>query len=313
MPGEQRAEEERDREDDRDVDPEGRDHRAVVDAGADDHAEPRALDHPPERQADEHRQREDEDAEERVVDRRRRRPRRVSGNCSGVGISSAMPPKWPSTWSAMMIEAAIVISAWRSSWPWFQRRKSCCMTRPMTPTTNEAMTSPRIQSPAARGRRESGCRPAAREAPHDLEGDEAAEHVERPVRHVDDPHEAEDEAEAARDDEVETGEREGVQADEDEQLTVAHGLVGDPGEHERHDEPEHDAAGVAPGLRLEPAEIRAPRRDRGRLGRGRFTHRRSRVNRLPATGGRNLPRPLVPFNARAARRRALRREAQPGR
>ena len=58
-----------------------------------------------------------------------------------------MPPKWPSTWSAMMIEAAIVISAWRSSWPWFQRRKSCCMTRPMTPITSEAMTSERIQSP----------------------------------------------------------------------------------------------------------------------------------------------------------------------
>ena len=89
--------------------------------------------------------------------------------------------------------------------------------------------------------------------------------------HVDDPHEPEDEAEAARDDEVEAGEREGVQADEDEQLTVARGLVGDPGEHERHDEPEQNATGVAPGLRLEPAEIRAPRRDRGRLGRGRFS------------------------------------------
>ena len=40
----------------------------------------------------------------------------------GQAMSSATPPKWASIWSARMIEIAIVISAWRSSCPWFQRR-----------------------------------------------------------------------------------------------------------------------------------------------------------------------------------------------
>ena len=41
----------------------------------------------------------------------------------------------------MITEIAIVISAWRRSWPWFQRRKSCWMTTPSTPITRQASTS----------------------------------------------------------------------------------------------------------------------------------------------------------------------------
>ena len=55
-------------------------------------------------------------------------------NVPGQEMSSATPPKWASIWSARMIEIAIVISAWRRSWPWFQRRNTCCMTRPITAT-----------------------------------------------------------------------------------------------------------------------------------------------------------------------------------
>ena len=40
-----------------------------------------------------------------------------------------------------MTLSAIVISAWRRSWPWFQRRKICCMATPMTPMISVASTS----------------------------------------------------------------------------------------------------------------------------------------------------------------------------
>ena len=46
----------------------------------------------------------------------------------------AMPSlKWARIWSAMITEIAIVISACRSSCPWFQRRNTCCTTRPTRP------------------------------------------------------------------------------------------------------------------------------------------------------------------------------------
>ena len=58
-----------------------------------------------------------------------------------------MPPlKWAMIWSAMITEIAIVISAWRSSWPWFQRRKTCCMTRPMTPIDAAATSAGKTHS-----------------------------------------------------------------------------------------------------------------------------------------------------------------------
>jgi hypothetical protein len=47
----------------------------------------------------------------------------------------------------MITEIAIVIRAWRSSCPWFQRRKTCCITRPIRPTASDATTSGMTQSP----------------------------------------------------------------------------------------------------------------------------------------------------------------------
>ena len=63
----------------------------------------------------------------------------------GHAMSSATPPKCASIWSARMIAIAIVISAWRSSCPWFQRRKTCCIDRPTSPTRSEATIAGRIQ------------------------------------------------------------------------------------------------------------------------------------------------------------------------
>ncbi len=37
------------------------------------------------------------------------------------------------TWSATITDTAIVISAWRRSCPWFQRRSSCWTPSPKTP------------------------------------------------------------------------------------------------------------------------------------------------------------------------------------
>ena len=45
------------------------------------------------------------------------------------------------TWSATITETAIVISAWRSSWPWFQRSSTCCIASPSSPATIAAMKS----------------------------------------------------------------------------------------------------------------------------------------------------------------------------
>ena len=49
----------------------------------------------------------------------------------GNDMSSAVPPPvCTMTWSATITEIAIVISAWRSSWPWFQRSSTCCIASP---------------------------------------------------------------------------------------------------------------------------------------------------------------------------------------
>jgi hypothetical protein len=57
----------------------------------------------------------------------------LSGQSVGVLMSFEMPPNAASIWSAKITDRAIVISAWRRSWPWFQRRKTCWMMTPMTP------------------------------------------------------------------------------------------------------------------------------------------------------------------------------------
>ena len=55
--------------------------------------------------------------------------------------SATPPPVCTTTWSATITEIAIVISAWRRSWPWFQRRKSCCIASPSRPATSAAISS----------------------------------------------------------------------------------------------------------------------------------------------------------------------------
>ena len=63
----------------------------------------------------------------------------------GQAMSSATPPKWASIWSARMIAIAIVISACRRSWPWFQRRKICCIASPRAPISRVATIVGTIQ------------------------------------------------------------------------------------------------------------------------------------------------------------------------
>ena len=116
---------------------------------------------------------------------------------------------------------AIVISAWRRSWPWFQRRKSCCMSRP-TPATI-----------ATRGqRRDDPLREAhlrAGEAEPDVAADHVALHAQRDVAaeqeegavgHVDDAHEPEDQREAAGHDEVQRRRGEAVEQRDEEVLRI---------------------------------------------------------------------------------------------
>jgi hypothetical protein len=65
----------------------------------------------------------------------------LSGQPVGVLMSLEMPPNAASIWSAKMTDSAIVISAWRRSWPWFQRRKTCWSSTPSTPMMTSASRS----------------------------------------------------------------------------------------------------------------------------------------------------------------------------
>ena len=49
-------------------------------------------------------------------------------------------------WSATITEIPIVISACCSSWPWFQRRNACCVSRPTTAMQGAATSSGTIHS-----------------------------------------------------------------------------------------------------------------------------------------------------------------------
>ena len=70
----------------------------------------------------------------------------LSGQAVGVLMSFEMPPKAASIWSAKITDSAIVISAWRRSWPWFQRRNTCWMTTPTTPMISVASSSGTTQA-----------------------------------------------------------------------------------------------------------------------------------------------------------------------
>ena len=147
---ERRADDERDREGELDVDAERRGHLAVVDACADDHARARAVEPDPEPEPDSEAEEEHHEARERVVDPEQRQLRRAGSSSRATSRSTAMPSlKCAITWSAMMIEIAIVISAWRSSWPWFQRRKTCWTIRPTS--TDHRRRDERRKHPLPRG------------------------------------------------------------------------------------------------------------------------------------------------------------------
>ena len=81
----------------------------------------------------------------------RKKPKRtsrtlmLSGQSVGVLMSLEMPPNAASIWSARITESAIVISAWRRSCPWFQRRKTCWISTPITPMIAVASSSGTIQ------------------------------------------------------------------------------------------------------------------------------------------------------------------------
>ena len=242
-PGERGADEERDRERALDVDAERAHHRAVVDAGADHHAGARLLQPEPEQP--------------------RRSRARAAGSAAaprstatpatcrftkwsirpGHVMPSEMPPKWSSIWSAKMIETAIVISAWRRSSPWFQRSRNCCMHD--ADHADEQRAGDERDDPvddADLRAREAERAALADEVALQLERDVAAEQEERAVRHVDDAHQAEDQGEAGRDDEVQARRRDAVQHHDDEVLAVvvrgaeAHVLADEP-------DPEHDEDG----------------------------------------------------------------------
>ena len=120
--------------------PERGDHVAVVDAGAHDLAEAGALDDPPQDDADHQGGAEHDHAAEEAEPHVARQVDAV-GQSVGVLMSLEMPPKAASIWSAKITESAIVISAWRRSWPWFQRRNTCWMTTPMIPMMAVASSS----------------------------------------------------------------------------------------------------------------------------------------------------------------------------
>ncbi len=118
-----------------------------------------------------------------------------------MGWRSACAVKCASIWSARMRDAAMVINAWRMSWPWFQRRNSWWMTTPTSPLTTMA-----IRGREHPGRAVLGC----------LECDVAAEEEQGAMGQVGDAQQSEDQREPARGDEVQAGERQPVEGDQDE-------------------------------------------------------------------------------------------------
>ena len=101
-----------------------------------------------------------------------------------------------------------------------------------------------------------------------LQREVAAEQVERAVRHVDHAHQAEDQREAARDDEVQRGERRAVERDDDEAARIVDGLDEQPHGDEGDDHAERD-----------PLRAPAPA--------GRDESLLDLRNRAPGTGGQH--------------------------
>ena len=166
----------------------------------------------------------------------------------GLEMSFAMPPKWASIWSAMITETAIVMSAWRRSWPWFQRRKACWISTPTPPTMRPAAISgkePVHEADLGAGDPERRV-PARDGIALQLQSDIATEQEERAVGHVHHAHEPEDEGEAAGDDEVQRRRGDAVEERDEEVLGVVDGRAEgrvrrdeqDPDDRERDDQGE---------------------------------------------------------------------------
>ena len=133
----------------------------------------------------------------------------------GHDIDWARPPARASIWSARITAMASVISAWRSSWPWFQRRNTSNITQPDDRgdrRADEQRDDPR-QHVDVLGR------DVALLADHPLlhlDGDVGGEQEEGAVGHVDGAHQPEDQREPGGDDEVQPGRREPVEQGDDE-------------------------------------------------------------------------------------------------
>ena len=118
--------------------------------------------------------------------------------------------------SASTIEMPIVTMVWRSSWPCMKRNTETCS-----------------RKPDQRGRGEAGGdgqEPVVGEVAHDP-ADIGAEQKQRAMRQVDVAHQAEDQGEAARHQEIERRQRHAVQHGRDELPGV--GGVGPDDEHDQ--------------------------------------------------------------------------------
>ena len=112
----------------------------------------------------------------------------------GNDMSSATPPPvWTTIWSATITDSAIVISAWRRSWPWFQRRKQLLHGEPEQAgheRRDEQHDEPVDEADLRRGDRGVGA--ARDDAALHVDGHVGRHEIERPVRHVDHAHQPED-------------------------------------------------------------------------------------------------------------------------
>ena len=185
---------------------------AVVDARADDHARPRLLEPEPERRARRRSRAEDEEPRRRVlhardaqVDERVERagPGDVLRDAAEVGEHLVGEDDRDRDRDQRLAQLLALVPA---------QERPAASPRPTTPTSSAPMS---VGSTQLRRLTWSLVRPNTAPSPTQwrcsFERDVAAEQEEGAVRHVDDAHQAEDQREAARDDEVEPGRGDAVQ------------------------------------------------------------------------------------------------------
>ena len=229
--GERGADDEGDREGLLDIEPERRGHLAVVDAGPDDHPRLRPVQPEPEDDPDEDAEREHHEAGERVLDLpdlqvdqafRPARPRDADG-VAAARLQHAL---------AGEVCDHLVGDDHRDG----DREQRLPQILALVPA-EERLLDDEADDRDDCHRHEHGEDPLPRvdvragdgepaDAGHlllHLVRDVAREEVERAVGHVHDPHQAEDEREAARNDEEQPGEGDGVEEDQEERARVVGG------------------------------------------------------------------------------------------